>query len=149
MLGSPGLITGKDMSVEYTLPDWLEEGTESSLRDSEDDILQIPAYAQGSGPRAISSSSKSASPVVLIPTGSPSPANSTPLGGATSTWTDLDKFYADEEEDEVNEEEESDDETEIDEEDSGADDLDEDEGSGDYDSSSDDREELQQTNSLR
>jgi AP-3 complex subunit beta len=125
-LGSLAIITGKDISLEQHLPDWLEEGAESSLRDSEDDASQAAlAYTHGIVPRAISSSSNMSSPVVLTPTGSNSPGASTPSGVSKSKWTDLDKFYADEEEEDVDdqeeeeiseeEEEESEEEEEVDE----------------------------------
>lgn len=135
-LGSLAIITGKDMSLEQHLPDWLEEGAESSLRDSEDDAPQAaPAYTHGIVPRAISSSSNMSSPVVLTPTGSNSPGTSTPSGVSKSKWTDLDKFYADdeEEEEEVSEEEEG----ESDEEEEGEGDDDEEDSDDEGDAESD------------
>ena len=105
-LGTLGVITGKP-ALDGLLPDWLEQGVESVIRDSEDE--QPVAVA----PTAISSaqvrSSRGATPVVLTPTSS-SPA---PTGASRAPYTDLDAFYASEEEDEDDgegggEEEESD-----------------------------------------
>lgn len=96
------------MSLEQHLPDWLEEGAESSLRDSEDDA--VPQASLGSGPRAISSATSNMnSPVVLTPTGGSSPAGLAQPGGSKAKWQDLDKFYADEEEESESEEESSED----------------------------------------
>ncbi|KAI0806028.1 adaptin N terminal region-domain-containing protein [Irpex lacteus] len=105
LLGSLGAITGKDMAGDVFLPDWLEQGVEPSLRDTEDDAPPT------SVPRSIASSNR-ATPVVLTPSG-PSPAGSfsrTETGKAA--WTDLDSFYADtkEEEEEESEEESSEEE---------------------------------------
>jgi len=95
------------------LPDWSEEGTDSSLRDSEDDHISLaPAIAA----RAIGSmvSSNLVSPTVLTPIGGPSPVGSMTQGGlgGKGGWTNLDKFYegeddSDEEESEEGSEEES------------------------------------------
>ncbi len=114
LLGSLGAITGKDMAGDVFLPDWLEQGVEPSLRDTEDDAPPVPlslSSAQTSVPRSIASSNR-ATPVVLTPSG-PSPAGSfsrTETGKAA--WTDLDSFYADtkEEEEEESEEESSEEE---------------------------------------
>jgi AP-3 complex subunit beta len=105
------------MAGDIFLPDWLEQGVESSLRDSEDETPPVPlslSSAQGSVPRSIASSSR-ASPVVLTPSG-PSPAGSysRPESGK-APWTDLDAFYADTNE---REQEESEEETDEDEEES-------------------------------
>lgn len=116
LLGSLGAITGKDMAGDVFLPDWLEQGVEPSLRDTEDDAPPVPlslSSAQASVPRSIASSNR-ATPVVLTPSG-PSPAGSfsrTETGKAA--WTDLDSFYADtkEEEEEESEEESSEEEEE-------------------------------------
>jgi AP-3 complex subunit beta len=133
------------MSLDYHLPDWLEEGTESSLRDSEDDALQVPsAYTQGTAPRAISSSSVSGvvTPITLTPTGEQSPA-SAPYGGSKSTWQDLDKFYAEEEDEEDEDEDEEDDGQEGEGLDNSTDDTEENEGtdSGDVTADSDESQE--------
>ena len=112
MLGSLGAITGKNMAGDVFLPDWLEQGVESSLRDTEEDAPAAPlslSSAQTSVPRSITSSNR-ATPIVLTPTG-PSPAGSysRPESGK-APWTDLDSFYADTNE-EKEEEEESEEET--------------------------------------
>lgn len=73
------------------LPEWLEQGTESSLRDTEDDV-QPQGLAQVTAPRSIASTSHGPSPIVLTPTGRHSPAVT---GSSPAPWTDLDKFYAD------------------------------------------------------
>lgn len=113
MLGSLGAITGKNMAGDVFLPDWLEQGVESSLRDTEEDAPAAPlslSSAQTSVPRSIASSNR-ATPIVLTPTG-PSPAGSysRPESGK-APWTDLDSFYADTNEEEEEEEEESEEET--------------------------------------
>ncbi|KAJ6494718.1 adaptin N terminal region-domain-containing protein [Mycena vitilis] len=103
-LGTLGMITHKPMHGDSSLPDWLERGVESSLRDTADDASAPPP------PRAFSSSTPAphrskglASPVVLTPAGG------SPTAGSKGPWTDLDQFYADaeeEEEEEVSEGEE-------------------------------------------
>ncbi|KAI0784468.1 adaptin N terminal region-domain-containing protein [Abortiporus biennis] len=157
ILGSLGAITGRHMLGESYLPDWLEEGTESSLRDTEDDTPQVPVYAQNLAsaaivPRSIASSSKG-SPVVLTPTGSASPAGSyVPQGSSKAPWADLDSFYADtntdEGEEEEEEEEEDGEETEEEEtEEEGEEEEENDEGPGesDEDGEDDDDAESQET----
>ena len=100
--GSLAAVTGKWAGSDNYLPDWLEEGTESSLRDTEADIPQVPVYtSQSSTARSIASSSK-ASPVVL----SPSPSGSFTKQEATkAAYMDLDKFHEDAEEAEETESE--------------------------------------------
>ncbi|THH26301.1 hypothetical protein EUX98_g7887 [Antrodiella citrinella] len=116
LLGSIRSITNRDTYNNIYLPDWLENGIDSSLRDSADDAAPQPMAAVTSlssvaVPRSIASSSRN-TPVVLTPTG-PSPAGSF-SGGQEATnkvgWTDLDKFYEEGSEDE--EEEDDDDEEE-------------------------------------
>ncbi|PSS05498.1 hypothetical protein PHLCEN_2v3780 [Hermanssonia centrifuga] len=122
-VGSLGAITGREMRNDTIIPDWLEEGVESSLRDTEEDMPQAPAYIQSiqsSVPRSISSTSNRTSPVILTPSG-PSPAGSyVRQETGKAPWKDLDKFYEDtneeEEESETDEDEESDDEESNDEE---------------------------------
>jgi len=112
VFGSLEAITGKGMIGNHYLPDWLEEGVESSLRDAEEEAPPVPtsiASAQTSMPRSIASSSR-ASPVVLTPTG-PSPAGSyIRQETGKAPWTDLDSFYADTHEQEDSEEEETEEE---------------------------------------
>lgn len=108
-LGSLGAVISKDMSNDNYLPDWLEQGVESTLRDSEEDAPPAPTFIS-STPTSISFTSSRATPIVLTPTG-PSPAGSFVRQDSTKgPWTDLDKFYDDtneEEEDDEEEEEES------------------------------------------
>lgn len=82
------------MALAQDLPEWLEQGTESSLRDTEDDT-RPPGLVQVSTPRSIASTSHGPTPVTLTPTGGHSPAAT---GSSPTPWTDLDKFYADVEE---------------------------------------------------
>ncbi|CAK5268769.1 unnamed protein product [Mycena citricolor] len=133
-LGSLGAVTHKPMHSDYILPDWLEQGAESSLRDTPEEALPPPpllslssssAAAPGTGPRSMHA------PVVLSPTsGPPSTGLSKPK------WTDLDSFYAEneeksesesEDEDEEEEEEEDEDEEEEEEEEGDEEDTDGDE----------------------
>lgn len=82
------------------LPDWSEDGTDSSLRDAEDEYPSGPATSQA-GIRAIAGglgAVKSATPIVLTPTGGSSPMGS--YSGqhtlaSKGPWMDLDKFYDD------------------------------------------------------
>lgn len=87
------------MSLTPDLPEWLEQGTEPSLRDTEDDI-QPPGLPQAAKSRSIASTSHGPTPIVLTPTGGHSPAAT---GNSHSPWTDLDKFYADVDEETENE----------------------------------------------
>lgn len=79
------------MALAQDLPEWLEQGTESSLRDTEDDI-RPPVLVQTPTPRSVSSTSRGPTPIILTPTGGHSPAAT---GSSPAPWTDLDKFYAD------------------------------------------------------
>lgn len=79
------------MTLAEGLPEWLEQGTESSLRDTEDD-MRPPGPAQVPAPRSIASTSRGPTPVILTPTGADSPVTT---GSSPAPWTDLDKFYAD------------------------------------------------------
>lgn len=110
LLGSLALVTGKTMASDAVLPDWLEEGTESTLRDTEDDrpVSVMPAV-----PVAPAAKGRLAgTPVVLTP----SPAGSLGAGGnggaaaGKTPWMDLDKFYEDTEEVEESESEEEEEE---------------------------------------
>ena len=116
-LGTLGLVLGRDMPPAHAriLPDWLEHGVESTLRDSPDDF--VPPHAPVAPPTAIGhvalrppgagSGGRSSPIVVLTPAGSggPSPAGSMPNRGG---FTDLDKFYeSSEEEDEEEDDDES------------------------------------------
>ena len=79
------------MDLAHDLPEWLEQGTESSLRDTEDDI-QPSGLPQVTTSRSIASTSRGHTPIVLTPTGRHSPAAT---GNSQAPWTDLDQFYAD------------------------------------------------------
>lgn len=87
------------MALAQDLPEWLEQGTESSLRDTEDDI-QPSGLPQATTSRSISSTSRGPTPIVLTPTRGHSPAVA---GNSQAPWTDLDKFYADVDEETENE----------------------------------------------
>jgi len=124
VLGSLEAVTGRPMSLASSrrLPDWPDEGTDSSLRDAEEEypvapITSIAGRTVGFG------SSKFASPASRTPVGGPSPqgsfynnkdndANNTIT---KATWKDLDKFY----EDDVGGEDESEEEDEREEDDIG------------------------------
>ncbi|KAF7330482.1 AP complex subunit beta [Mycena venus] len=105
-LGSLGMITHKPMHGDSVLPDWLERGVESSLRDTEDDAPPPPPVMSFSSSAPIARTRGLASPVVLTPSGG------SPTGGSKAQYTDLDKFYADEDEEDEEEETESEDEEE-------------------------------------
>lgn len=116
--GTLSAVTGKE-SLESHLPDWLEEGTEPSLCDSEEDMPTAPVVTQISSqasavPRPISSRT---TPIVLSPSESRT-STSNRQNGAKANWMDLDRFYEDanEEEDEETDSEESEDSDEDDEE---------------------------------
>ncbi|KAJ7722558.1 adaptin N terminal region-domain-containing protein [Mycena maculata] len=91
-LGSLGMITNRPMHGDYTLPDWLERGVEPSLRDTEDDTPAPPPPTAFSSSQFPSRPKGVASPVVLTPAGG------SPSGGSKGQYTDLDKFYEEEEE---------------------------------------------------
>jgi AP-3 complex subunit beta len=109
MIGTVSVITDKPMRMDDVLPDWLERGVESSLRDSEDDAppLDVPMALSSGGKHVMKG--VLTPPVVLTPSGGSSPRT----GGA---WRDLDSFYADAEEESEDEEEEDGDDEEDDEE---------------------------------
>lgn len=89
-MATSSLVIGRAMALVQGLPEWLEQGTESSLRDTEDDV-QPPGPAQATMSRSIASTSRGPTPIILTPTGGHSPAT----GTSPAPWTDLDKFYAD------------------------------------------------------
>jgi AP-3 complex subunit beta len=131
-LGSLGVITGKDMRSDQYLPFWLEQGIESSLRDTEEDIPVVSFNAMSSvqAQRSLGVSHVG-SPVVLTPTdGTPPPGLGVHGGGDKGPWTDLDKFYEDDDsEEDVSED--SDDEQQEQNDDVGDDNEDEDGEDGD------------------
>ncbi|KAF9466467.1 adaptin N terminal region-domain-containing protein [Collybia nuda] len=110
-LGSLSLVTGKTMSMDNILPDWLERGVEPSLRETPDDAPPAIPIA----PIALSSTQQrakgSASPVVLTPGGGSSPSGfGVRNGGTKGPWMNLDKFYEDTAEEVESESEEEEDE---------------------------------------
>ncbi|KAH9958555.1 adaptin N terminal region-domain-containing protein [Russula dissimulans] len=115
-LGTLGLVLGRDVPHARLLPDWLEHGVESSLRHSPDDapsstsaVTAIGHVAPSRGGIGVGmgtgTGGRSTPIVVLTPAGSggPSPAGSVPNRAG---WTNLDKFYASDSEEEEEEEEE-------------------------------------------
>ncbi|KAF8622581.1 hypothetical protein AX15_006925 [Amanita polypyramis BW_CC] len=82
IIGSLSGVTGKSMLSDSVLPDWLERGVESSLRDSEEDAAPVQSVKMGN-----------TDPVVLTPTSGPRPDSTN--GTSKGPWTDLDEFYAD------------------------------------------------------
>lgn len=95
MVGSIGVITGKSMWMITTLPDWLEQGVESSLRDTEEDVSS-PAItvALSSAQMQQQGNKGTVSPIVLTAGSGLSPFGlGLQDGGSKSLWTDLDKFY--------------------------------------------------------
>ncbi|TDL25466.1 hypothetical protein BD410DRAFT_743013 [Rickenella mellea] len=98
LLGSLETVLGRSMGLDSArrLPDWLEEGTEPSLRDNEDDEINVSPFT----PAAVRSMTapghfSNMTPVVLTPrTASPlGPAANQPGKGG---WEDLDAFYGSE-----------------------------------------------------
>lgn len=97
------------MRGDRILPDWLEEGTETSLRDTEDDTPPPAVAAVFTSAQRSKGSSRLASPAILTPAEGSSPAGSTMRNNISKgPWTDLDKFY--DEDDSGHEEDDSEDE---------------------------------------
>ncbi|KIM84396.1 hypothetical protein PILCRDRAFT_818757 [Piloderma croceum F 1598] len=114
MIGSMGVITGRDMRGDRHLPFWLEQGIASSLRDTEEDIpvVSFTALSSAQAQRSLGSS-QITSPAVLTPTEGTPPGGI--RGGSKGPWTDLDKFYEDDDSEEdgsENSDEEQDDNVE-------------------------------------
>ncbi|KZP00657.1 hypothetical protein CALVIDRAFT_533665 [Calocera viscosa TUFC12733] len=121
VLGSLALILNKSVEGNRVLPEWPEEGTDSSLRETEED-RPMAQYAQATvkSMTGFGSGSMAAvpTPITLTPAGGSSPAGSAPHE-RRAEFTDLDKFYASEsseEEEDEDDEEEEEEETEEDEE---------------------------------
>ncbi|KAG6900585.1 hypothetical protein C0993_008303 [Termitomyces sp. T159_Od127] len=133
LIGTLSMVTGKSMRLDGMLPDWLENGVESSLRDADEpEPLPIPV-ALSSAQQHAQMRTKGVLPIVLTPTASSSPVGSQPNNESSSKglFKDLDKFYedtesADEEEEDGEEDGEEDEEEEEEEEDSQEDDDDDD-----------------------
>lgn len=107
------------------LPEWPDEGTDSSLRDVEEEYPSVPvsifgvrlssaAMGSASGFGSSHISSRSVTPVVLTPTGV-SPNMNQNIASGKGAWTDLDKFYEDAKSEESSEEDEDGDEDEAEE----------------------------------
>lgn len=124
IFGSMQLVTGKSTGLEsgLRLPDWPDEGTDSSLRDVEEEYPNVPISMPGlratnigagsaSGFGSSHMSSSSVTPVVLTPTGTSPNLNQGTTSGK-GAWTDLDKFYEESEEESSEEEEEESEEEE-------------------------------------
>jgi len=117
MLGSLSVITKKPMRSDSILPDWLEQGVEPSMRDTEDDAPRPPvATALSSAPAPQQHGKVLASPIVLTPRMGSSPAGGSSIKNGKGPYTNLDEFYADDdngaEEEEAESEEEEDEEEE-------------------------------------
>ncbi|KAL5503884.1 APL6 [Sanghuangporus vaninii] len=107
VLGSSQIITGRPTGLESSmrLPDWPEEGTDSSLRDSQEEYPSVPASSLAGHRSASDAPTRTSSQIVLTPTGRESPN----LQGGTSRlgqWKSLDEFYDESDSDEEEEEEE-------------------------------------------
>lgn len=88
VIGSLSAVTEKSTLADSILPDWLEHGVESSLRDSDEDATP----AAMTPPSALVLKANAAPVMPVSNTGSWSdPRNGTNKGG----WTNLDDFYAD------------------------------------------------------
>jgi len=106
---SPYLHDHDDEDI-VDLPEWLEQGIDPSLRDSDDDAPQhvssmsvVQAISSQGIPSQHAVASASVTPIVLTPTGGSTPKD-------TKDWRDLDKFYASESESEEEAEEVEDEE---------------------------------------
>jgi len=111
LVGSLARVTGKPHLTDNILPDWLEKGVESTLRDSDYDAAPIPTAFSSTGVMkgpATASPGIPTPPITLIPTG-----GSGTLTAGKGPWMDLDSFYAEEEaeEEESDEVDESEDES--------------------------------------
>ncbi|KAG6901132.1 hypothetical protein C0995_016713 [Termitomyces sp. Mi166 len=109
LIGSLSMVTGKSMQLDGMLPDWLENGVESSLRDV-DEPMPLPAtVALSSVQQQQQSRTKGVPPIILTPTGGSSPVGSQLKNGASKgLFKDLDKFYEDTESAEEDDGEEDD-----------------------------------------
>lgn len=107
------ILTGRATGLESSmrLPDWPEEGTDSSLRDSQEEYPSVPASSIAGQRSATDAPARTASPVVLTPTGRESPG----LQGGGSRlgqWKSLDEFYDESDSDEEEEDEDGDEDEE-------------------------------------
>ena len=112
------------LDSDARLPDWCDEGTDSSLRDVEEEYPAVPitmsgirspnvAVSSASGFGSSNVSSGTTPPVVLTPMGV-SPKLDQGVSNKIGAWTDLDKFYEDTESEESSDGEEEGEESEED-----------------------------------
>ena len=90
ILGSLGVITGHSMQDDRSLPDWLEQGTESLLRDTEDDS---PPVALSLAQHPMGPSRLPLAAVTTLAAGT-SPTTASTMQ-CKASWTNLDRFYED------------------------------------------------------
>lgn len=97
--GALAAVTGKrPINSDTYLPDWLEKGTESALRNSTEETPPVLDYVHTLGH---SSLHRSVISTASLPTAPSSPARvgspSSPVvqHESKATWSDLDKFYED------------------------------------------------------
>jgi AP-3 complex subunit beta len=133
MEGNSPYLHDHDDEDTVDLPEWLEQGIDPSLRDSDDDAPQpvssmsvVQAISSQGIPSQHAVASASVTPIVLTPTGESTPKD-------TKDWRDLDKFYASESE--------SEEEAEVEDEDDGEESEASGEDSGEDDENSEDEEE--------
>ncbi|KAG8907999.1 AP-3 complex subunit beta [Tulasnella sp. 403] len=127
-LGTVSLVVDREMPGDYlrAFPDWPDEGTDPSLRDTEDDVPPTPFYPQATSKFAgigslslgppMHSSSASPSPIILTPGGA-SPAGSAPRPGFVAPkqqFMDLEEFFKSDEEEEGESDEEGNEEAQPD-----------------------------------
>jgi AP-3 complex subunit beta len=134
MEGNSPYLHDHDDEDTVDLPEWLEQGIDPSLRDSDDDAPQpvssmsvVQAISSQGIPSQYAVASASVTPIVLTPTGGSTPKD-------TKDWRDLDKFYASESESEEEAEE-------VEDEDDGEESEASGEDSGEDDENSEDEEE--------
>ncbi|KAG6812288.1 hypothetical protein H0H92_003597 [Tricholoma furcatifolium] len=134
LIGSLSIVTSKSMRIDGMLPDWLEKGVQSSLRDADEPPFVPVPTALSSVPQSQQQrTAHGTTPDVLTPTRSLTPTGSQSKNGLSKPpFKDLDKFYEDigddgegEEEDEEDEDQEDGDEEDEDEEDEDQEDEDE------------------------
>lgn len=138
MLGSAEVVVQKSLGIDSArrLPEWSDEGTDSSLRDVVQEVEATPIYipiVPADLPPDILGTPSFMTPATATPATTTPARGATPVQsgvGARSNFTDLDKFYADAEDsdnegyagyddDDDEEEEEEEEEEESEEEDDG------------------------------
>ncbi|KAF9000675.1 adaptin N terminal region-domain-containing protein [Cyathus striatus] len=93
LLGTVSLITGRPAQIDSVLPDWLERGVESSLRDTEEDITPQPVLPFAIFGQKPTVEGKGSIPVVLTPS---VPLRPDSANGSKRPWSNLDEFYGNE-----------------------------------------------------